>query len=170
MQKQEKLADVMKYERILPENFSGIFTFTNYTNEEFIGIWGGVEYPFPPLTTSPMIMPFSPLEIQNIRKKFAKDLAEREFFKSKEYKTLAKQEGTPGNRTLNSIFQAGQYSEYDLIALIKRALEPMPEGKVVPRIQPKVALEDIMHVDAKTGGTTKAISTDAELAAMSVKA
>lgn len=144
---QEKIADVMKYEKLLPEDFNGTFEFTNWSDEDFDGLWGGVAYTFSANTTSPMVMPFSPIEIQNIRKKFAKDLAEREYFNSKEYKVLQKQEGTPGNRNFSSFQSAGQYSETDLVDSIKRALEPMEQAKASTRRVPKVSVEDTLSRD-----------------------
>ena len=80
---------IMKYETVLPPDFDGVFRFTNWTKEDFVGIWGSKEYHLPALSTSPMVIPdHSPLEIQHIRKKFAKDLAEREFYKSAKYKAF----------------------------------------------------------------------------------
>jgi len=66
----------MKYETTLPEDFDGVFRFNNWSNADFVGGWGGKKYIFAAETTSPMVIPeHSPLEIQYIRKKFAKDLA-----------------------------------------------------------------------------------------------
>ncbi len=143
----EKIADVMKYENVLPEDFNGTFEFTNWSDEDFDGVWGGVAYTFPANATSPMIMPFSPLEIQHIRKKLAKDLAEREYFNSKEYKVLQKQEGTPGNRNFNSFQSAGQYSETDLVDYIRRALDVLPQSRASSKTLPKVKVEDTLSRD-----------------------
>ena len=124
--------NIMKMEDTLPEDFNGVFPFTNWSEEDFIGVWGKKEYRYPALSTSPMILPeYSPLEIQHIRKKFAKDLAEREFFKAQEYKTLSGQEGTPGNRTMNSIHQAATYSLDTLTPFIQKALQALPVSKAV---------------------------------------
>lgn len=134
--------NIMKHEDILPADFDGVFRFTNWTEEEFVGIWGKKEYHFPPLTTSPMIMPeYSPLEIQNIRKKFAKDLAEREFFKGNQYKSLYKQEkNDDGSPRLNSIQQAGTYNTDQLAPFIQKALESLPLAKAVVQ---EVATENL---------------------------
>lgn len=133
----------MKYEPVLPEDFDGVFRFTNWTGEDFVGKWGGVEYRFPKLSTSPMIMPHSPLEIQNIRKKFAKDLAEQQFFASKEYKRLQGQERNPdGSVRLNGIHQAGTYSDNELTSYIQRCLEPLPVSKAIVTESAKMNLED----------------------------
>lgn len=119
----------MEYERVLPSDFTGLFYFTNtWADEEFVGKWGGKEYHFPPSATSPMIIPeHSPLEIQHIRKKFAKDWAEQDFFKNSEhYKRLVGQERTPeGVAKLNSIHQAGTYTLDELTAGIQKCLQPM---------------------------------------------
>lgn len=124
--------NIMKYETVLPEDFNGVFTFTNWTNEDFVGIWGGKEYHFPKESTSPMLIPeHSPLEIQHIRKKFARNLAEREFYKSKEYGKLKAQEVNPdGTPRLNGIHQGGSYSLNELTPYIQKCLEPLPVSKV----------------------------------------
>jgi hypothetical protein len=120
----------LKYDTELPEDFDGTFSFTNPDDKEFIGIWGKKEYHFPPQTSSPIIiLDASPLEVQQIRKKFAKDLAEQMFWKSKGYAALAKQEGTPGNRNMNSIHQAGSYSLNDLEPFIQMCLRPLEKAR-----------------------------------------
>lgn len=122
----EKAEDIMKYETTLPVEFDGVFRFTNYSDEEFIGVWNKKEYHFAPESTSPMIIPeHSPLEIQHIRKKFAKDLAEREYFKSKKYETMRKPEGTMGNRTMSGIHTASAYTMDDLKEGIQKGLKPL---------------------------------------------
>jgi hypothetical protein len=153
----EQKNDIMKYDNVLPEDFDGVFMFTNWSDEDFKGVWGSVEYMFPALTTSPMVMPFSPVEIQNIRKKFAKDLAEREYFKSKHYASLQKQEGTPGNRTMNSIHQAGTYTMNELTPFIQKALDPLPVAKAEVRRVGRPSLEKSISRG------TAAIKTDGDL-------
>lgn len=135
---------IMKYEKMLPEDFDGVFRFTNWTDEDFVGKWGGKEYVFPALSTSPMIIPeHSPLEIQHIRKKFAKDLGEREFFKSASYKKLQAQErNSDGTPKLNSIQQAGTYSTESLTSFIQKCLEPLPIKKAIVQEAQKEKLED----------------------------
>lgn len=139
----QKDKNVMSFEPVLPPDFDGIFRFTNASDEDFIGQWGKKDYLFPAQATTPMIMPdHSPLEIQNIRKKFAKDWAEREFYKSKGYKVLAGQEGKPGNRTLNSIHQAAGYTLSDLEPYIQQCLKPLKEAQIRARPTAAVPLED----------------------------
>lgn len=125
--------NIMKYETVLPEDFDGVFRFTNWTEEDFVGVWGGRQYTFPALTTSPLVVPeHSPLEVQNIRKKFAKDLAEREFFRSKDYKRFHNQErNNDGSPRLNSIHQAGTYSLDDLAPFVQKCLESLPVSKAL---------------------------------------
>lgn len=155
---------IMKVEKTLPEDFDGVFRFTNWANEEFIGIWGGKQYHFPANSTSPMIIPeHSPLEIQHIRKKFARDLAEREYFKSKNYETLRGQEGEPGNRRLNSIHQAGSYGLNELTPFIQRCLEPLPITKATVTAVEKPSLEEILTKNDEGALNTEAIDKKTSL-------
>lgn len=149
---------IMKYESVLPADFDGIFKFTNATDEDFVGVWGGVGYRFPAQATSPMIMPFSPLEIQHIRKKFARDLAEREFYKSTNYETLSGQEGLPNHRTMGSIHQAATYSLNELEPYIQQCLEPLPVSRAEVAVLPKRNIEDDLHRDDEGEMTTEVIA------------
>lgn len=134
--------DIMKFERVLPSNFNGIFQFTNPSKEDFIGKWNSREYLFPAQSTTPMIITDeSPLQIQHIRKKFAKDLAEREFYKSKSYKVMSDQEGKPGNRVFNSIHQAATYTLKDLEPYIQECLVPMKPAEILSKESPRVDVE-----------------------------
>ena len=120
--------DIMKVENILPADFTGVFYFTNsWEDQDFVGTWGKKQYVFPANSTSPMIIPeHSPLEIQQIRKKFAKDWAEQDFFKTAQYKKLQSQERTPeGTAKLNSIQQAGTYTMNDLVEGIQKCIKPL---------------------------------------------
>ncbi len=161
----------MKYENVLPEDFDGVFRFTNWTNHDFIGKWGGKEYLFPSETTSPMVIPDqSPLEIQYIRKKFAKDLAEQEFFKSAAYSKFMAQERNPdGTPRLNSIHQGGTYSLDELTVYIQKCLEPLPISKAIVTETVKENIEDKLTrnddgvlnteaIDKKTSLRAKALS------------
>ena len=140
----DNVNNVMKYETVLPENFDGTFRFTNWTDEDFIGKWGSKEYRFPAKTTSPMIIiNQTPLEIQQIRKKFAKDLAEKVFGNSDKFQRLIAQErNDDGSPRLNSIHQAGTYSLDDLAPYIQRCLEPLPVSSAMVTDSPKSSLED----------------------------
>lgn len=134
----------MKFESILPSNFDGVFRFTNPSDEDFIGKWNSREYLFPAKSTTPMVMTDeSPLQIQHIRKKFARDLAEREFFRSKDYKMMAGQEGKPGNRTMSGIHQAATYTLDDLTPFIQKCLIPLaPAEMKSAMVEKPVIVED----------------------------
>lgn len=140
--------DIMKMERVLPEDFNGVFEFTNWTDEEFIGKWGGKEYRFPPQSRSPMLIPeHSPIEVQNIRKKFAKDLAEREFFKTPKYEVLRLREGVKDELGMvqpraQGMSHAGQYTLVDLVPFIQKCLEPLPIKKATVTVAPKPNVEE----------------------------
>lgn len=129
----EKKQDIMQYQPVLPTDFDGTFRFTNWTNEDFVGKWDNKEYHFPAGTTSPiLIVDKTPLEIQSIRKKFAKDLAEREFYNSTSYTNLKSQEkNNDGSARLNSLHMAGSYSIDALAPFIQRCLEPLKVATAV---------------------------------------
>lgn len=135
---------IMKYENTLPENFTGVFHFTNWSEEEFVGKWGGKQYRFPAESTSPMVIPeHSPLEVQHIRKKFAKDLAEREFYKSQDYGKLLGQERNPdGSPRASGIHVAGTYSIDQLTPFIQKCLEPLPISQAIVTKEEKPPLEE----------------------------
>lgn len=138
--------NIMKYETVLSPDFNGVFTFTNDSDEEFVGTWGKKEYHFAPRSTSPLIMPDqSPLEIQNIRKKFAKDWAEREFYKSDKYNFFMKQErNADGTARLNSIHQSVAYTIDDLKEGIQKCLKPLEIKKAFIEEAPQVDLEKVL--------------------------
>ncbi len=103
---------------VLPADFDGIFRFTNFTKEDFKAKWGGVEYTFPALKTTPMIIPgATPEEVQHIRKKFARELATLEFYKTSKFGALNAH--TPGGTP-------ALYTDSDLTPLVQRCLEPLP--------------------------------------------
>jgi len=137
---------IMKYETTLPEDFTGIFYFTNWTDAEFTGTWGGKKYIYPAQTTSPMIIPeHSPLEVQYIRKKFAKDLAEKVFYHSASYNKLMAQERNPdGSPRLNGMHSAGTYSLDQLAPYIQRCLEPLPIAKALVTEDKKAPVEETL--------------------------
>lgn len=131
------------FNNVLPENFTGMFYFTNPSSEDFVGKWGNKAYTYPAMKTTPMvIVDATPLEVQNIRKKFAKELAEREFFKSDKYEQMRSTEGVrmPNgmiNPTMNSMKQANLYSEGDLKGYIQKCLDPLPIAQQSVRDLPK---------------------------------
>lgn len=105
-------------ESVLPKDFDGTFKFTNFTDSEFKAKWNSVEYTFLPLKTTPMIISnATPLEVQSIRKKFARELAIREWYK------------TPKFIGMNNITPGGTpalYTESDIAPFVQRCLEPLP--------------------------------------------
>ena len=120
---------------VLPADFDGVFRFTNFTSTDFSARWGGIEYTFPAPKTTPMIIPgATPEEVQNIRKKFAKELAEREFYKSEKLKALEAQ--TPIG-SASSFRMAGLYTDADLKPFIQKCLEPLPIAQASMKVLPK---------------------------------
>lgn len=114
---------------VLPADFDGVFRFTNFTEEEFRARWGNIEYIFKPLSTTPMIIAgATPEEVQHIRKKFAKELAVREFYK------------TPKFQGMNNV-APGQtpaiYTDSDLAPFIARCLEPLQAASLEAKPLPK---------------------------------
>ncbi len=154
-------------DNILPEDFDGVFRFTNDSDEEFVGVWGGKEYHFPAKTTSPMIIPdHSPLQIQYIRQKFAKDWAEREFFKSSTYENLRRIEGERDaftgmiKPTLSSSLSANSYNLKDLEAIAQRCLQPLTITQAKVTDVTKVDMEDLLSRDPKNGNLNTAPASD----------
>lgn len=140
---------------VLPVDFDGIFRFTNFTKNEFKAKWGNIEYTFAPESTSPMIIPGStPEEVQNIRKKFARELAEIEFYK------------TPKFMSMNNIQPGGVpalYTESDLTPFIQRCLEPLPVKSAKTQVLPPVGDEKNLRKDNKGRNVTKIIDKDESL-------
>ncbi len=118
------------------QDFDGIFRFTNATTEDFTGLWNNKEYTFKAGTCSKIIIPEETSEnVQEIRKKWAYKLAQREFYKSDDYNAMKEQgRGLPPT-----------YTDSKLTEWIQQCLEPLPEGKadviekVVKPVQTKVA-------------------------------
>ena len=155
---------IMRVETVLPENFDGTFYFTNWSDENFVGKWGGKEYHYPAQTSSKMVLPeHSPLEIQQIRKKFAKDLAEREFYKSSGYDVLRGQEGTPGNRVMNSIHQAATYSMDDLTPFIQKCLEPLTVAQATVKQTEGIRLEEKLSKNEDNELNSAVVRSDKDL-------
>lgn len=73
----------------MENDFTGVFYFTNASNQDFTALWNNKEYLFPAGTSCPMLIPGEPLEnIQEIRKKWAYKLAVREFHKGADFARL----------------------------------------------------------------------------------
>ena len=159
----------MKYDPMLPVDFDGTFRFTNWTDEDFTGVWGSKEYLYPKHSTSPMIIPDqTPVEIQHIRKKFAKDLAEREFFKSPKYETFRLREGEKDDMGMikprgYGMSHAGAYTINDLTPYIQRCLEPLPISKAIVTEVQKDKVEDKLTRDDEGNLNTEAIDRKTSL-------
>lgn len=125
-------------DNILPQGFDGVFRFTNFSDEDFTARWDKVEYTFPANKTSPMVMNFTPAEIQHIRKKFARELAEREFYKTEKFKRL--NTNVPGGTP-------ALYTDSDLTPLIQRCLEPLPIVHAKAKLVPTIDLAEMAHKD-----------------------
>ncbi len=152
--------NIMKYETVLPTDFDGVFKFTNWSDQEFIGVWAKKEYHFPAKATSPMIIPeHSPLEIQHIRKKFAKDLAEREFFKGNRYEILRAPEGMSGIHT------ASAYTMDDLKEGIQACLKPLKAKRAFVEQVQETPIEDKLSRNEDGGLNTVALDKKASLRA-----
>lgn len=108
----------MQNDNILPADFDGIFRFTNFTDEDFKAKWNSVEYTFPAQSTSPLIIPGeTPEGVQSIRKKFARELAEREFYRSQKGQFMNSKEAGP---------RPALYTDSDLTPFVQKCLEPLP--------------------------------------------
>jgi hypothetical protein len=161
--------DIMEVEKLLPDNFDGTFRFTNWSDEDFVGKWGSKEYHFASQTTSPMVIhDQTPLEIQQIRKKFAKDLAEREFFKSKQFESLRLREGPRDDMGMiqprgQGMSHAGQYTLDTLTPYIQKCLEPLTIAQAVVTEAPKQDMENKLSRDDGGELNTIAVKKDGDL-------
>ena len=115
-------------QNVLPADFDGDFFFSNPDDEEFIGKWGGKAYHFQPQTRSKMIISkASPEEVQQIRKKFARELGNKMFFKSqKATQMTAIERQSNGEPVFRSIHQANTYSDSDIAPYTQACLDPLP--------------------------------------------
>lgn len=110
-------------EIVIGEDFDGVFRFSNWTEEDFTVLWNNKEYTFKANTRTPMIiLGESPENVQEIRKRFAFKLAEREWFKSADYQRMAAMENYRGGR-----------DDKVLEPLIQKALEPLPTARPIIR-------------------------------------
>lgn len=116
---------------ILSKDFQGVFYFTNPTDENFTHLWNNEEYIYPKMSTCPMIFPKETSEnVQEIRKRFAFDLAVREFY--------AGRIKTSDGRTYDKMAKMGNglpptFDERILEPMIEKCLNPLPIAKAVVR-------------------------------------
>lgn len=107
-------------------NFTGVFYFTNATKDDFSGFWNNKEYSYPAGTCCPMIIANETQEnIQEIRKKFAYKLAQREFHNGTEYARLV----LLGNKSAGGL--PPTYDEKILEPMIEQCLKPLPIAQAV---------------------------------------
>ncbi len=126
--------------------FMGVFYFTNWTDEDYKHLWNNEEYNFPKKSMSPLIMPKEPAEsIQEIRKRFAYDLAVREFYKSKKYIKMSKM----GN---------GLPPTFD-----EKLLEPMIEKCLIPLPVVKAKVNKVVTNEERKFKGTKAVGENDDL-------
>jgi hypothetical protein len=148
-----KRRNIMNIDNVLPSDFNGVFNFTNFTEKDFKAKWGNIEYTFPALKMSPMIIPgATPEEVQHIRKKFARELAIQEWYKTPKF--VGMNAHVPGG------IPAG-YTEEDIKPFVQRCLEPLPLARAVLRSVPSVNEGNILSKDNK-GNTVTKILEDGE--------
>lgn len=139
---------------VLPPDFDGIFRFTNWTNKEFKAKWDSIEYTFPANSTIPLIIPnATPIEIQSIRKKFAKELAIEIFYQSEKFKKM--DDPSQGKNP-------PLYVDNDLAPYIQRCLEPLPIARAKLKSLPKDN-EDNYRKDAKGKNISKVLDENESL-------
>ena len=161
----EQKKDVMERVKMLPENFDGIVRFTNWSDEDFTGRWNSKDYLFPANTTSPLFIPeHSPLETLNIVKKFALNLAEREWGKSQWMKdSLKRNQDQYGNPIKMSMQSAPSYSVDQLAPLIQKGLYLYEPARAQVSDAERMKTEDKLHLDDEGKQVTKAIKKGASM-------
>ena len=155
----------MERVKMLPENFDGIVRFTNWSDEDFTGRWNSKDYEFKANSTSPLfIAENSPLELLNIVKKFALDLANREWGKSEWTKDALKRErnadGSPRGYGMSG---AATYSIDQLAPLIQKGLYLYSESKAKVQEVMRPKIEDKLHRDDEGNTVTKAVKKNASM-------
>lgn len=163
----EQKKDVMERVKMLPENFDGVVRFTNWSDEDFTGRWNSKDYEFKAQTTSPLfIIDQTPLEMLNIVKKFALDLAVREWGKSQWTKDALKRErNIDGSPRFQGMGGAATYSIDQLAPLIQKGLYVYDAGKAKVSEALRPNIEDKLSVDPETGKkNTKVVKSGASMA------
>ncbi|MDE2232907.1 MAG: hypothetical protein KGJ90_02130 [Patescibacteria group bacterium] len=148
-----------QFSQVLPANWDGRFPFTNPSDEDFVFVWSKKAYLFPAHHTVDMMrMNFNatPLEVQQIRKKAAKKLAEREFFKSPKYESLRALEGVKDENgviqpRLGSFNSAASYSDAELNEIAQQYLVAAPEAAARVADAPVRDISKELHRDDETG-------------------
>lgn len=144
----------MDIENVLPADFDGVFRFTNFTDEDFTSYWGNVAYTFAANRTSPIVIPGETSEgIQSIRKKFAKELAEREFWKTDKFARM----NSPEQGSHPAL-----YTDSDLAPFIQRCLEPLPVAPAKTSVVKK-EVDQVFATDSKGNKRTKVLDEEDSL-------
>lgn len=154
-----------QFESVLPQGFSGLFYFTNFSDRDFEAKWNNVKYLFPANKSTPMVISdATPLEIQNIRKKFARELAEREILNTD---TIAKLNAMNPQHTINNMNAIVTYNTKDLEPLIQRCLEPLPiaEARSAPAIKDEEIIEKKLRRDNRGRKVSRILEKDESLLA-----
>ena len=160
--------NVMERVKMLPENFDGIVRFTNWSDEDFTGRWNSKDYEFKANSTSPLFMvDQTPLEMLNICKKFALDLAVREWGKSQWTKdNLKRERNADGSPRFQGMQGAATYSIDQLAPLIQKGLYVYPESKThVSEVQ-RPKLEDKLSKNEKGKRSSGVVEDGSSMAAL----
>lgn len=121
--------------------------FTNPMKREWKHLWNNKEYIFPPESTVPLIIPTETLEnIQEIRKRFAKDLALDRVYEG---------EVTPSGFDYNKAKEMGRgmpptFDEKILEPFIQECLKPMPVKRM--NVQKGKEMDDDRRYKATKAG------------------
>ncbi len=114
---------------VLPIDFDGVFRFTNASEVDFKARWNGIEYTFPAMKTTPMIIPgATPEQVQNIRKKFAREWGERQFYSTEKF---MKMNNIPVGST------PALYTDSDIAPYVQMCLDPLPIGQATLKVLPR---------------------------------
>ena len=163
---------------MLPENFDGIVRFTNWSDEDFVGRYNSKDYEFKANSTSPLFnvdltgpngeaKMASPLELLNIVKKFALDLAIREWGKSQWTKdNLKRERNSDGTPRFQGMQGAATYSVDQLAPLIQKGLYVYPESKPQVSEVQRPKLEEKLSRDEKGRKSSAVVSDGSSMAAL----
>lgn len=134
----------------LPEGFTGMFYFTNPTDTEFVSFWNSMQYTFPAHKTVPLIIPSeTPLGVQEIRKKFARELATLMFYNTDKYK-VRDAEAPAGSGKVPAIF-----TDADLKPYVQMCIEPLPLAQATIEVKELDQTEKKLHRDEDGKRRTK---------------
>ena len=170
--------DPMERVKMLPENFDGIVRFTNWSDEDFVGRYNSKDYEFKANSTSPLFnvdltgpngeaKMASPLELLNIVKKFALDLAIREWGKSQWTKdNLKRERNADGTPRFQGMQGAATYSVDQLAPLIQKGLYVYPESKPQVSEVQRPKLEEKLSRDEKGRKSSAVVSDGSSMAAL----